>query len=193
MCFLTLPSKRYLSSFVEGAAEFQAEGRLDSTYAAFLGYNLDKLSQRFDAFVEDLLGLADVTNQAKGWFPDRVFWLIEDNQYIGQASIRPELGTMYLVTYGGHIGYSIRPSRRRRGYGTKILALALAEARQLNMPRVLITCNSDNIASKKIIEANGGQYEGAMWLDPHIARAEGREPNDQVEKLRYWIDLAPPS
>ena len=190
MCFLARPSAAYRDSFLSGAAEFYAEGRPDSTYAEFLGYNLSSLEHHFDDFVRDLLNLDSDTSLPRGWQPDKVFWLIGEGQYLGQTSVRPQLGSRYLLTYGGHIGYSIRPSRRRQGYGTKILALALAEARRLGLPRVLVTCNSDNTPSKKIIEHNGGRFESSMVMPAHLLRAEGRQVNGRIDKLRYWIELA---
>lgn len=190
MCFLIRPCKAYRDSFLSGAAEFHAEGRPDSTYAAFLGYDLASLERHFGEFVNDLLNLAFENSLPRGWQQDRVFWLIAGGEYLGQTSIRPQLNTRYLLTYGGHIGYSIRPTRRRQGYGTRILALALEEARQLGLQRVLVTCNSDNLPSKKIIEHNGGRFESSMAMPAHLLRAEGRQVKERVDKLRYWIDLA---
>ncbi len=79
---------------------------------------------------------------------------------------------------GGHIGYRIRPSERRKGYGTLILALTLAEARKLGLPRVLLTCDQDNIASARVIQANGGALA-----------SEGYSPQTQTLVSRYWIEL----
>ena len=189
MCFLTTPSERYRESFLQGAAEFSTEGRLDSTYAVFLGYNLRTLERRFSAFVSDLATLADHSGRSGAGYVDRVLWLIDQGEYIGQISIRPELYTPYLITYGGHIGYSIRPSRRRLGYGKRILALSLEASRDMGLRKILVTCDSDNIASRKIIEANGGRFETAMKMDARAFRAQGREQHPEVEKLRYWIDL----
>ena len=76
----------------------------------------------------------------------------------------------------GHIGYEIRPSKRRQGYDTKILRLGLEKARELDLHRVLVTCDEDNIGSKKIIEHNGGMFENAIEIE-----------GDTVKKLRYWI------
>jgi len=118
-----------------------------------------------------------------------VFWLVDDGEFIGQSSIRPDLCTPYLLTYGGHIGYSIRPSQRRLGYGTTILALTLDAARTMELKRVLVTCDSDNTGSRKIIEHNGGQFESAMSMTARILRAEGRKSSHPTDKLRYWIDL----
>ena len=188
-CFLDIPSEEYEDSFLEGAVEFQAEGRLDSTYAEFLSYDLARLQQHFPSFVCDLRGLGGESRVRRSGYRDRVFWLIDDGRYIGQTSIRGELGTPFLITYGGHIGYSIRPSRRRQGYGRKILGLALERCPDVGLTRVLLTCDSDNDASKKIIEGNGGKFESAMTMDPGVLRAEGRDPEESVQKLRYWIDL----
>ena len=183
---LVTPSVLYRDSFLAGAAEFLAEGRFDSTYARSLGYGSDSLADQFPQFVRDLKGLADA---ARARYPDRVLWLVHDGEYIGQTSIRSELSTPYLLTYGGHIGYSIRPSRRCRGYGKAILALTLEVAREIGLRRVLVTCDSDNIGSRKIIEHNGGQFESAMAMLSRTFRAEGRKPAPLIEKLRYWIDL----
>ncbi len=189
MCSLTLPSERYEESFLRGAAEFAAQNRLDSTYALHLGYNMRSLKRNFGSFVRDLIALGEGSKVSKVWYVDRVLWLIAEGEYIGQASIRPRLCTEYLITYGGHVGYSIRPSKRRCGYGKKILNLALAESRAMKLSRIMVTCDSDNTASRKIIEGNGGCFESAMKMDPKAFRAEGRQPQSRVKKLRYWIDL----
>lgn len=189
MSFLALPSVHYRDSFLAGAAEFEAEGRLDSTYSRSLGYDLKTLEKYFDQFVEDLVALGTPAQIARGGYVDQVFWLIDGEEYIGQSSLRPELCTDYLITYGGHIGYSIRPSKRRRGYGRQILAFTLEASRKMGLKRVLVTCDSDNIASQKIIEANGGVFENVLKMSPQAFRAEGRIPCPGVNKLRYWIDL----
>ena len=185
---LVSPSVLYRDSFLAGAAEFLAEGRFDSTYARSLGYDSDSLADQFPQFVRNLKALADATS-SRVRYPDRVLWLVHDGDYIGQTSIRPELSTPYLLTYGGHIGYSIRPSRRCRGYGKAILALTLEVSREIGLRRVLVTCDSDNIGSRKIIEHNGGQFESAMTMPNQAFRAEGRRPAPLIEKFRYWIDL----
>ena len=192
MSFLTTPSEHYKESFLQGAAEFHAEKRFDSTYAVYLGYNLKSLEKRFNSFVRGLTNLAQRSTSAVHRYVDRVLWLIDREEYIGQASIRPELCTNYLITYGGHIGYSIRPSKRRQGYGKKILALCLEESKAMGLRKVLVTCNSDNIGSKEIIESNGGQFEKALKMDSTAFRAEGNCQNGQIYKLRYWIDLTDP-
>jgi predicted acetyltransferase len=111
--------------------------------------------------------------------PFSVFWLVEDDEFIGEANIRHQLNA-YLIKEGGHVGYGIRPSRQRQGYGKLILALALEECRLLGLERVLVTCLHDNIASARIIEANGGELEDVV-----------RHPAGRGRLRRYWISLWP--
>lgn len=186
---LAAPSLQYEASFLAGVAEFAADGRLDSTYAGFLGYDLERLHSDLRTFVWDLKRLGERDRLRTTGYQDRVLWLIDRGEYVGQSSVRPELNTPYLITYGGHIGYSIRPTRRRQGLGKRLLALTLDRAEAMDLAQVLITCDADNLASKRIIEANGGQYESAMTMGPEVLRAEGRSTAEPVDKLRYWVDL----
>ena len=59
----------------------------------------------------------------------------------------------------------------------------------MGLKRVLVTCDSDNIGSRKIIEHNGGRFESAMNMTTRTFRTEGRKPARRIDKLRYWIDL----
>ncbi len=186
---LETPSEIYRESFLDGATAFVSEKRLESTYAPFLGYDLHRLRGEFGTFVWDLRQLGDSSRLHSSGYRDHVYWLIDDGEYIGQTSIRPELGTPYLITYGGHIGYSIRPDRRQKGYGRRILSLALQECGNLGMERVLITCDEDNQPSRRIIEVNGGQFESSLTMDRAVRRAEGRKGDGDIQKLRYWIEL----
>jgi len=112
--------------------------------------------------------------------PDRVpatFLLAEvGSDIVGRVSIRHELNE-HLSIVGGHIGYAVRPAFRRRGYGLSILRQSLTISRDLGLTRVLITCDDDNAASIKLIEACSG------ILDDVITPAGG------VPTRRYWIEL----
>ena len=88
------------------------------------------------------------------------YLLLNYSEFIGRVSIQHTL-TDHLKE-GGHIGYYIRPSKRKLGYGKKILELSLVEARELGLRKVLVTCDNDNICSQKIIEANGGILENVV-------------------------------
>ena len=94
---------------------------------------------------------------------------------VGMIDLRHRLND-FLAEHGGHIGYSVRPDERRKGYAKRMLALVLEEARGRGISRVLITCDDDNVASARTIEANGGVFERTACLDGEVLR-------------RYWIEL----
>lgn len=108
------------------------------------------------------------------------YWLLEDTTWIGLLTLRPNI-TAELMRSGGHIGYVIRPSCRRQGYGTTLLRLGLEQARTLGLTRVLLTCADTNLGSRKVIEANGGQLEDVVQIDA-----------DSSPVRRYWISLTAP-
>lgn len=104
------------------------------------------------------------------------FWLADDGDpdtYLGSLSIRHHL-TPFLLEYGGHIGYSVRPSARRRGVAREALRLALPESHRLGIDPVLLTCDLDNAGSIAVIEANGGVLEDVRG-----------------DKRRYWVATGP--
>ena len=81
-----------------------------------------------------------------------------DDRVVGMVNIRHELND-FLFNFGGHIGYSVRPSERLKGIGVAQLRLALSKCRELGIPRVLVTCNVENEASRRVIMACGGVLE----------------------------------
>lgn len=99
------------------------------------------------------------------------YWVTEDQVVIGFLQLRHTLSD-HLLEEGGHIGYSIRPTYRRRGHATRALGLALQRARQLGLDRVLVTCDDDNLTSARTIESQGGLLEDV-----------------RADKRRYWITL----
>jgi len=82
-------------------------------------------------------------------------WFMDGTEYLGTVLIRHRL-TPALERAGGHIGYHVVPGQRRRGHATQMLAQALAVCQQLGLREVLVTCPVDNLASRRVIEANGG-------------------------------------
>lgn len=171
MLFLTLPTETYKESFLASVAEFHAESRQ-------LYYDLTRITDNFSPFIQSLRDLEDPTKVKLGRVPTTEYWLINDAEVIGNLSLRHTLNDI-LLRIGGHIGYEIRPSRRQQGFGKEILRLGLDKAREWGMHHVLVTCDENNIGSKKVIEYNGGIFENAVTVQ--------RSP---VKRLRYWIDLA---
>lgn len=99
-----------------------------------------------------------------------------DNKIIGSIQLRHELNED-LRKRGGHIGYGICPTERRKGYGKEQLSLVLSKAKELHIPRVMISCDKDNIGSAKVAIHNGGKLE---W--------EGYDEEDGLIQI-YWIEL----
>lgn len=82
-----------------------------------------------------------------------------DGHLVGMVDVRHSLDTPFLAEVGGHIGYGVRPSERRKGYAAAILGLALDHARSLGLTRVMLSCYSDNEGSRKTILKWGGKKE----------------------------------
>jgi predicted acetyltransferase len=177
MAELVAPSLRHARSHVaalregfrRGAQDRLSEWRIKQIEADFARY--------IEAITAQTGSVRLPTGETVPKVPFSVFWLVEGDAFIGEASIRHELNA-HLLKEGGHVGYGIRPSRQRQGYGKLILALALEQCRLLGIERVLVTCFADNVASARIIEANGGALENV------IADPAGRGP-----LRRYWISL----
>lgn len=136
-----------------------------------------------DPKCEDFESLLDYWRDAKhpetcpkNFVPsDTYFAIDENNKLVGAINIRHQLND-YLLKKGGHIGYGVRPSERRKGYATAMLRLALKKCKNLGINKVLITCDKDNPASARTILANGGVLENEI-------------PDESRITQRYWIEL----
>lgn len=106
------------------------------------------------------------------------YGLFDNSRLLGLIQIRLELRG-YLTEFGGHIGYCVRPSERRKGYPKLMLQNALEICRQVGLTEILLTCLEDNIASAKVIEYCGGIFE----------RTTFDESNNNATLKRYWIEL----
>jgi predicted acetyltransferase len=101
------------------------------------------------------------------------YWWAEGAEYLGSIRIRHAL-TPQLLEAGGHIGYDVAPRARRRGHGTAMLRAALPIAAWIGLDQVLITCETDNVGSRRVIEANGGVLE-----------------DERSGRLRFWVPTMP--
>ena len=122
----------------------------------------------------DFTALVALRRGTQRWWgvPTTILWYISGPHYLGELVIRHEL-TPQLARVGGHIGYSVAPQWRRQGHATRMLAEGLQRCRELGLGLVLLTCRSDNEASRRVILANGGIPDGG---------ANGED--------RFWITLS---
>ncbi|MHA1550112.1 MAG: GNAT family N-acetyltransferase [Alphaproteobacteria bacterium] len=169
MLELVSPSKKYKKSFIDSVREWKEDKTKYGEGSKDL--DIDFLEKNFDEDVQSELNKAIGKPLPKGYVPETVLWLVKNENYLGKISIRHSL-TPSLRIEGGHIGYSIRPSERRKGYGKKILELAFPILKKMELEgslitengKILITCDKDNIGSQKIIENAGGVFEKEEFL-----------------------------
>lgn len=168
---LTAPDVRFHASFLDAVREFTEAG-LDAL--VLIGEDITPYERTwcepagFAAFV-DMLRAETERPRRPDWVEMTNLWYAEDDTFLGRLSIRHRLDP-YLLELGGHIGYAVRPGARRQGHATAMLRAALPLCRQLGIDRALVTCDTTNTASRKVIEANGGEFEDRRGV-----------------KLRYWI------
>lgn len=170
---LIAPSKEFERQAFEYIQEFL---KYNSEINGTAGLN------RYDNYDEWLLKLEnslDIQNIPEGKVSGNTYFFIkaEDSRIIGMITIRHKLNES-LLNRGGHIGYSIRPTERKKGYGTFMLKLALEKCRELNLSKVLITCNKMNVASAKVIQNNNGILENEVFNEAFSETTQ-----------RYWINL----
>jgi predicted acetyltransferase len=170
------PSTRVHRSFLAAMDEFQAEGRGDPDDATMVGGEIRDFRDRwaapeaFAAYVDWLRSqVLEETPRPEGFVPSTTLWWVEGDEYLGRLAIRHRL-TPHLLEEGGHIGYDVRTSARRRGHATAMLRAALPVARALGIESALVTCDVTNLGSRRVIETNGGVLE-----------------DQRGDKLRYWV------
>lgn len=170
MTELSRPDVRFHSSWAEAVAEYAEDGTQMHGSGLWDFDPLDTTAEFFPTIVEHLARQGDPSTQLReGLVHSSYFWITDGDDFVGYLALRHDV-TPWLLEEGGHIGFSVRPSRRRHGYASRALALSLEEAGALGLERVLLTCDEDNDGSRMTIEKNGGVYE-----------------DSRKGKRRYWI------
>lgn len=167
---LVVPTSEYKEKIWDYKAEFVGNGDVMHGCAGLSN------AQTFEEWYSTLLDNSKEETVHEGLVPETAFIAVDENdRIVGMIDIRHRLSE-YLLNYGGHIGYSVRKSERKKGYATQMLKLALGECIKLGIERALITCYKDNIASVKTIIKNGGILENEV-------------DNNGVVIQRYWIEV----
>jgi predicted acetyltransferase len=173
---LTRPDVRLHETWAEAMAEQHLEG----LHVNGSGLWMLPEPEQWDLTEHGCRRLVDVllaaahepeAHEAADRVPCEFYWVTdgEPEQVVGFLALRTRLND-WLLNEGGHIGYGIRPSRRREGHASRALGLAVRRAADLGIERALVTCDDDNLASARTIERNGGVYE-----------------DTRNGKRRYWI------
>ncbi|MDR0862537.1 MAG: GNAT family N-acetyltransferase [Oscillospiraceae bacterium] len=148
----------YIREFHDHASQVNGAGGLerylrDHTYSEWLA------KVRADA---------DIANVPPGKVPSLTYFYVResDDKIIGMINIRLALND-FLRTEGGHIGYSIRPTERRRGYGTQMLREALEFCAPIGLREVILTCDKSNPASSGVIKNCGGVLDAEFFSEAY--------------------------
>jgi len=176
MTALVRPDVRLHQSWAETSVEFDDEIAHGSGLWHLADVELDFDEAGCARVVSELTAYADRELQLG---EDKVhcdyYWITDGHpaSVIGFLALRHELNA-WLLEEGGHLGFSVRPSRRGEGHASRALALAVRRSAELGLDRVLVTCDEDNLASRRTIEGNAGIYE-----------------DSRNGKRRYWITVTP--
>lgn len=181
MTALARPDVRLHSTWAEAMAEHHPE----SLHVNGAGLWMLPEAEQWDLTIEGCRRLVAVLldeesrslDPAHTPVPCEFYWVTDDSvdgveEVVGFLALRTRLND-WLFNEGGHIGYSVRPSRRREGHASRALGLAVRRAAELGIDRALVTCDDDNVASARTIERNGGVYE-----------------DTRNGKRRFWIATA---
>ena len=146
-----------------------------ATKEELVPFVLDLDYSDFALYIENLRNFSLGIGLKETFVPHSTYWLVDDERIIGVSNLRHVLNQQLLIR-GGHIGYGIRPSERKKGYATILLKFTLEKARQFGITKALLTCNKDNIGSIRTIVNNNGILDSEELINGKIVQ-------------RYWITL----
>ena len=160
----------YLDEFVKYGSDINGSGSLDKIYDVYT----------FEEALDRCLKMEDEEYaKSVGRCQSRTFLLIRenDNKIVGTINVRWNLNEA-MLRFGGHIGYGIRPTERRKGYNKINLYLGMLEAKKVGLEKVMLDCDVNNLGSDKTLKALGGKLE----------RTEV-DPSDGILTNVYWFNV----
>lgn len=168
---LVLPDETYRQAVLDYKEEFLAEGSSMDGTAGLVN------APSFEEWLAAIHRNSREETVAPGLVPATTFLAVRksDGLLVGMLDLRHRLND-HLLAFGGHIGYSVRPSQRRQGYAVEMLGLGLSQARRLGISQVLITCDKENTAS-------------AHTILHYNATLENEVPDEGRITQRYWVTL----
>lgn len=170
----TIKLIRPSNEYAHDIAQFKQE--LLDAHSDFAGCGYLRNSETADEWIKT--AIARETTVQEGGVPSNSYLAVRlsDNKIVGIIDLRHHIDHPILSVWGGHIGYTIRPCERQKGYAKQMLYLNLQNCRNRGLKQVLLVCNCDNIASEKTILANGGVFEKEICVEGNRMK-------------RYWIAL----
>ena len=164
MMKLVFPTKAHEAQAKEFYAEFVAYSSETAGTGSLNRYLRDST---YDAWLEEQIwGKLDVANLSPDKVPGLTYFCVreEDGRIVGMINIRPTANE-FLRKEAGHIGYCVRPTERRKGYGTQMLCLGLEVCRRVDIHRVVISCDKLNLASAGVIQNCGGVLDAEFYSE----------------------------
>ncbi len=146
----------YINEFNEYGSEVNGSGSLDD----FLK------ESTYEKWLEKVMNYIDIANLPEPYVPDLTYFYVreEDDRIVGMVNIRLALND-FLRKEGGHIGYSVRPTERRKNYATDMLSLALKVCGKIGIKEVLVSCDKENAASVGVIRKCDGLLKDEFYSE----------------------------
>ncbi len=172
------PQMKYANDiweFREEILEYDAEN--EDQFAGCISLDVSKSAEEWIKICE-LRKSEDTCGEVGTTVPSHMYLAVRksDDKVVGVIDLRHHINHPILGTWGGHCGYSVRPSERGKGYAKEMLRLNVHNAQVMGIEKLLVTCDVKNEASEKTIRANGGVYEKTIDV-------EG------CEMKRFWITV----
>lgn len=159
-------------AYVEDIMQFRSEIIEANDRASFAGCSNLKECVTAEEWLNTLAAMEKLETCPPGLVTANTYLAVRtlDNKVVGIIDLRHHINHPILGLWGGHMGYTIRPSERQKGYGKEMLRLNLENCRARGMDKVMITCSDWNLASERAILANGGVLEKEVFVDEYIKR-----------------------